>query len=88
MLQLSEFVLTNYVLRYESFLTIFSLSTQQLSTQQKIEVRLVEITIIIFDVSLYPLSFFANTPFKCIFGMLPLWKFYIWEVAHFGKGLD
>ena len=83
MLQLSEFVLTNYVLRYESFLTIFSLSTQQ-----KIEVRLVEITIIIFDVSLYPLSFFANTPFKCIFGMLPLWKFYIWEVAHFGKGLD
>ena len=43
-----------YVLQYKSFLTIFSLQTQQ------IEIRLVAIK----QVSKYPLSFFANAPFN------------------------
>ena len=56
MLQISEFVMG--VLRYELFLTIFSLDStdrSKISTDQK---RL------FFAVSLYPLLFFANTPFK------------------------
>ena len=49
------------VLWYESFLTIFSF------WMKKIEVRLVTIkNRIFFDVRLYPLSFFASTPFKPI----------------------
>ena len=48
-----------YVLQYKSFLTIFFLKTQQ------IEVRLVAIkTAFFIALSLYPLLFFANTPFK------------------------
>ena len=67
-----------YVLQYKSFLTIFSLQTQQISKISGDQKRF------FIALSLYPLSFSVNTPFNAIYDLFVLLQNFFWNLLGFG----